>query len=159
MPITCPIADETNIQYFAVMIVRVFVFTASAIGLYISLYFTLIYYRIIEADLRLVPAWCRLDNNTCEAIVHTQQAHALGLPNSLYGIFYYLFVMSFVVFGAWYTSFSLGKAMVFFTAAPCLMSLYLIFALLYQLKTHCVLCYICHAINIILFLLFLLVIG
>lgn len=141
------------------MLIRAIIFTASTIGLYISLYFTFIYYRIISPDRRLVPAWCRMDNNTCHYIVHTPQAHALGLPNSLYGIFYYLFMPSYAILGAWYYSFSLEKAMVFFSAAPFLMSIYLFYALRFQLKTHCVLCYISHAINFLLFLLFLLVIG
>jgi uncharacterized membrane protein len=141
------------------MLFRIIIFTVSAIGLYISAYFTLIYFRLISPDRRLAPAWCRMDNNTCHYIVHTPQAHALGLPNSLYGTFYFLFMVLYASLGTWYYSFSLEKAMVFFTAAPFLMSIYLFYALRFQLKTHCVLCYISHAINLLLFLLFLFVIG
>jgi uncharacterized membrane protein len=141
------------------MPIRVIIFTASGIGLYISLYFTLVYFRLIAPDQRFVPAWCRMNNNTCHVIVHTPQAHALGLPNSLYGIFYYLFMASFALIHDWYYSFSLERAMIFFSAAPLLMSIYLFYSLRFQLKAHCILCYISHTINLFLFLLFLLVIG
>jgi uncharacterized membrane protein len=141
------------------MLIRIIIAGASAIGLYISLYFTLVYFRLVEPDQRFVPAWCRMDNNSCHVIVHSPQAHALGLPNSLYGIFYYLFIASFALINDWYSSYPLQKTMVFFSAAPMLMSIYLFIALRFQLKTHCILCYVSHAINLFLFLLFLLVIG
>jgi uncharacterized membrane protein len=63
------------------------------LGLVIAVYFTLIYYHVIRPDGRGVPALCRLGEKTCQSVVFTRYGRLTGLPNSLWGILFYLLVL------------------------------------------------------------------
>jgi uncharacterized membrane protein len=126
----------------------------SMIGLYISIYFSLVFYQVISPENKLVPEWCRMENKTCELVVHTNQGRILWLPNSVFGILYYSTQVVFVMVLSLYRSSAIQSAMTVISAIPFLMSLCLLYALRVQLKTHCVLCYICNGINILLFLIY-----
>jgi uncharacterized membrane protein len=76
--------------------------------------------------------------------VQTPYARVFGIPNSLLGIIYYLLVI------LWATaprSFSLLWALIGAGVATVLLGFYLIYSLLYELRTHCPLCYMAHAVN------------
>ena len=71
----------------------------SVIGLLISTYFTAVAYRWVRPDVRWVPSFCRMDEQTCASIVFTPQARLFVLPNSVLGQLYYLAILLGVVFG------------------------------------------------------------
>ncbi len=111
-------------------------------GLIIASYFSLVYFRIIEADNKWVPAFCRMEKGKCMRILAAREAKVLGVPNSVFGLLYYgaiLFVPidSIEVLFLIASIFSVGLGM------------YLVHALVYRLKTHCPLCYTAHGINLI----------
>jgi len=111
-------------------------------GLGIALYFSLVYYRIVEADSKWIPSFCRMEKGACMRILDTPEAKVLGLPNSVLGVFYYgaiLFVpiQRFEVLFLIASIFSVGLGM------------YLVHTLAFRLKTHCLLCYTAHGINLV----------
>src|SRR5262245_38259201 len=74
----------------------VYVFTVAALaiaGLYISLYFTLVYYGILRAENSFVPAFCSLKEETCRSVLNTRFARVFGVPNSLLGVIYYVAIL------------------------------------------------------------------
>lgn len=126
----------------------------SAIGLYISLYFALVYYGVLPANTRLVPAFCRMEEQACRSVLDSPYAKTFALPNSLYGAFYYLVILA---------AFSSGLV----AEVPALLStlklvawfavgfgVYLTYALFFKLRVLCPLCLASHAINLLLALLF-----
>ena len=62
-------------------------------GLSIALYFSLVYYRVIEADNRWIPSFCRMEKGGCMRILDTPEAKVLGVPNSVLGVLYYLAIL------------------------------------------------------------------
>jgi len=111
-------------------------------GLCISTYFSLVQYRIIQADNRWIPSFCRMEKGACMRILDAPEAKVLGLPNSVFGILYYgaiLFVPinMFEAFFLIASIFSVGLGM------------YLVHALIVRLKTYCPLCYTAHGINLV----------
>jgi uncharacterized membrane protein len=111
-------------------------------GLGIALYFSLVYYGVIEADNRWIPSFCRMEKGACMRILDTPEAKVLGLPNSVLGVIYYVailfipidrFEMLFLIASI----FSVGLGM------------YLVRALIVRLKVHCPLCYTAHGINLV----------
>ena len=118
-------------------------------GLGIASYFSLVYYRIIEADNRWIPPFCRMERGTCIMILDTREAKVLGIPNSVLGMVYYgaiLFIPieRFEIFFLVASVFSVGLGM------------FLVHALVYRLRIHCSLCYTAHGINLIIANLFIL---
>lgn len=117
----------------------------SGIGLYISVYFTLVYYRVVDAASTFVPSFCRMDEGTCQLVIRHPDARLSGLPNSVLGIGYYLFVLlaglgvdgdgllSFVQWLAW---------------AAVLLAVYLIFSLFFRVKVVCPLCLVSHGLSL-----------
>ncbi len=111
-------------------------------GLIIASYFSLVYYRIIEADSNWIPAFCRMEKQACMRILDTQEAKVLGVPNSILGLLYYGAILlvpidSIDVLFLVASIFSVGLGM------------YLVHALVYRLKMHCPLCYTAHGINLV----------
>ena len=111
-------------------------------GLIIASYFSLVYYRVIEADNKWIPAFCRMEKGACMRILDTREAKVLGVPNSVLGMLYYAAIL-FV---------PIGSVEVLFLVASIFsvgLGMYLVHALVYRLKTHCPLCYTAHGINLI----------
>ncbi len=111
-------------------------------GLGIASYFSLVYYRIVEADTKWIPSFCRMEKRACMKILDTPEAKMLTIPNSVLGVIYYgaiLFVPidKFEVLFLVASIFSVGLGM------------YLVHALVFRLKTHCPLCYTAHGINLV----------
>ncbi|MGA7159984.1 MAG: vitamin K epoxide reductase family protein [Bacteroidota bacterium] len=114
----------------------------SIAGLGIALYFSLVYYRIVKADDKWIPSFCRMEEEACMRILNTPEAKVLGVPNSLLGIFYYAAIL-FV---------PIQRFEVLFLIASILsvgLGMYLVHALVFRLKTHCPLCYMAHGINLV----------
>lgn len=109
----------------------------AVLGLVNAVYFTLIYYRLVRPDSGRIPSACRLGEKTCERVVFTRYGRVTGLPNSLFGIAFYLLVgdvaLSRILTGR--------TPRLDIAIAAALLSLvlavYLIHALLVRLRTPC----------------------
>lgn len=126
------------------MVTKISLGILSAIGFYISLYFTLIYLRFISPAKFLLPNVCKLSGSTCETIINTKYAKILGFPNFVYGLFYYLAIFLFVIFD--FNNY-IKIAIVLISWLVVVLGVYLIYALLKVLRVNCLLCFISHAVN------------
>ena len=125
----------------------------SVVGLLISTYFTAVAYRWILPDVRWVPSFCRMDEQTCASIVFTPQARLFFLPNSLLGQLYYLAILLGVVFGWVDGPAPLPVSYVVASALTVSLGIYLSYALLFVNRVACPLCFTTHGINLVIFLL------
>lgn len=117
----------------------------SGIGLYISLYFTLVYYRLVDANTAFVPSLCRMDEGTCQLVIRHPDARLSGLPNSILGIGFYVLVM-LVGIGVD------GEVLFLFARwiawAAVLLAVYLVYSLFFKMKRACPLCLVSHGISL-----------
>ena len=127
------------------------ILTLSIFGLLISLYFTLVYYRLIRPDTTLIPKVCRLDEATCQYLMGTRNARILGVRNFVLGLLYYIGLILYVGYPSIQQTVPLHPV-VGISLLTVLVGVYLVYGLIAKLKTHCVLCYASHAINFIVFL-------
>jgi uncharacterized membrane protein len=111
-------------------------------GAIISLYFVVIAYRVIRPDIRWMPAFCRLDEQTCMKVLYTPLARVLGIPNSFLGLVYYLSII-FLPLPAF--QIALLTASIFSVG----LGMYLMHALLIKLRISCPLCFTAHIINLV----------
>ncbi|MBI2321785.1 MAG: vitamin K epoxide reductase family protein [Chloroflexi bacterium] len=125
----------------------------SLLGLAIASLFTLAAYGLATQRLGPILAVCRLDEQTCRRIVDTPQARALGLPNSVYGLAYYLVLVAGLGLGWWHPGSTLLGSAVLVAWATVVLAAYLAYALLAVLRVPCVLCLASHTINLALALL------
>ena len=124
----------------------------SLIGLLISTYFTAVAYRWVRPDVRWVPSFCRMDEQTCASIVFTPQARLFVLPNSVLGQLYYLAILLGVVFGWIDGPGPLPVSYVVASALTVSLGVYLSYALLFVNRVACPLCFTSHGINLMIFL-------
>ena len=124
----------------------------SVIGLLISTYFTAVAYRWVRPDVRWVPSFCRMDEQTCASIVFTPQARLFVLPNSVLGQLYYLAILLGVVFGWIDGPGPLPVSYVVASALTVSLGVYLSYALLFVNRVACPLCFTSHGINLMIFL-------
>ena len=111
-------------------------------GLGISSYFSLVYYRVVEADSKWIPLFCRMERTACLRILDATEARVLGIPNSILGMIYYGAIL-FVPIRGFEMPFLIASLL------SVGLGLYLVLALVYRLKTHCPLCYTAHGINLV----------
>ena len=129
----------------------------SALGLYIASYFTLVYYGLLEANTRLVPRVCQLEERSCKTVLSTRYARIFGVPNSLLGVLYYLFVVIVLMGGFTDASISLALvAVAWFTVAA---GIGLTYALFFMIRIPCPLCLTGHTINLALAILVTILLG
>jgi len=115
-------------------------------GVYIAAYFTLVFYGHLDANTRLMPRVCRLEERTCQTVLGTKYARVFGVPNSLLGVLYYLIVIAVLLIGWAPHALAVGLILVaWFTVA---LGLYLIYALFFIIMIPCPLCLTGHAINL-----------
>ncbi len=119
----------------------------ACLGLYISLYFTLVHCSLVQPAIRWIPAFCTMTNQTCHRIAQSRQARIFRIPNSLLGIAYYLGLIGLHTSGqppthAWLL---IERAAAWVAVA---LGAYLSYALMRQLRTPCRLCYLSHLINL-----------
>jgi uncharacterized membrane protein len=123
----------------------------AAAGFIISLYFTLVYHRLLSPNAKWIPSVCRMEEGICDEIIHTPDARLLKIPNFyLGGIFYLLFILA-LLFIKPFTVVADGFMIALGFAIG--MGIYLTYSLLFVLKKTCVLCLGTHVINLVLFLL------
>ena len=117
---------------------------ASVVGLYASVYFTLVYYGTVRANSKLVPQFCRMEEDGCMQLLHHRDARLFGLPNSLLGVVFYAMVIVVLVFepnGIVWIRYAAWLAVA--------VSVYLLYSLFVIVKVPCPVCLIAHVMNII----------
>ena len=145
------------------MIIRLLIVVLSLAGLVISLYFTLAYYGRIRKARWVPEILCAREGSSCVTVVQTPYARVFGVPNSLFGILYYVVLIAWIGTG-WippvdvqyhdtYYVLSPRTILVPISAATVLFGFFLIYALRRILHIDCPLCYAGHAINFAIFVL------
>ena len=125
--------------------INLIIFALSLIGLWISTYFTGVYYKWFSLDVRWIPKVCRLKEETCVTVLGTPRAKLFGIPNSAFGIFLYLYlILDLFFFSPVIALIALGFSL--------LRSIYLAYSLLFVTRIPCILCFTTHVINLALFL-------
>ncbi len=120
----------------------------AGIGLYISAYFTLVAYGVVNPATRLVPSVCRLDERACRSVLSTPYARVFGAPNFVLGLLYYALILILAVGGLLTSSSVLLVGLRGLAWATVVLGLYLTYALIERVRVHCVLCYAAHSINL-----------
>lgn len=118
----------------------------SITGLWLSVYFCGLYYRWFSPEVPWIPKVCRLGTGDCARVVDTPHAKLFGVPNSVYGLFFYAYLILDLF---WFPP---GPAL-FLGAFAALRSLTLAYSLLFIIRTPCFLCFVSHAVNLTLFVL------
>lgn len=120
------------------------IFALSLIGLWISVYFTGVYYKWFQPNVFWIPQICQLKESSCMMIIDTPRAKLFGAPNSVFGmgLYAYLIFNLFVSFPAIVALTLLSFAVI--------RSVYLAYSLVFITKVPCPLCFTSHVINIIL---------
>ena len=150
------------------MVVRVLIIVLALAGLADALYFTFAYYGRIKKARWVPEVLCAREESSCVNVVQTPYARVFGLPNSLFGIVYYLFLMlgttsdwgaeitpAFIAVSGRIVELGLLVA-IFSSAGTVILGLYLIYSLRRKLHVDCPLCYTAHAVNTVLFILLIL---
>lgn len=130
---------------------RIALSTLSLLGFLISLYFTLVYHKLMPSDSRFIPKFCRLDQSSCESILNTRDAHVFGVPNFYLGLVFYAGIILASILPE-----LMQKAYIALAAASGLsvaMGLFLSYSLTFRLKTRCLLCFTSHILNLLIFIL------
>ena len=125
------------------------VLVLSLIGLWISIYFTGVYYNWFAPHVFWVPQVCQLRQESCMTVLGTPRAKLFGVPNSVFGISLYLYLLV-----GWIISLP-PLLTLLLLAVALLRSVFLAYSLLFITKIPCPLCFTGHAINLALFLMFL----
>ena len=148
------------------MLVRLTIALLSLAGLADSLYFTFAYYGRIRKARWVPQLLCAREGSSCVTVVRTPYARVFGIPNSLLGSLYYLFLLVWIgavprhlnMAGQIFRPFeTVGLWLLGASLLTVLLGFYLVYALRHVLGVHCPLCYAAHAINLALFVLLILV--
>ena len=119
----------------------------SALGLWIATYFTAVSYHWVPPNVKWIPRVCQLKEATCQLVIETPRAKLFGVPNSVYGMVLYVYLILFflgVPLPWWIAFVATGLAVV--------RSIYLAYSLLFVTRIPCPLCFTTHIINTILFI-------
>ena len=123
----------------------ILIFILSGIGLWISIYFTGVFYKWFAPNIFWIPKICQLKEASCMTVLDTPRAKLFGIPNSAFGIVIYAYLITgFPLFPPILALIALGLAV--------LRSIYLAYSLIFVTKIPCPLCFTSHVINLILFL-------
>ena len=118
----------------------------AAVGFYIALYFSLVYYGVLKANSRMMPEVCRLEDKTCKTVIETPYGRVFGLPNSFLGAIYYTAVITLILTRQMPTALGLLLVVVsWFTVG---LAVFLAYALFFIIRIPCPLCLTAHAINL-----------
>src|SRR3990167_2085411 len=118
------------------------IFMLSLIGLWISIYFTGVYYQWFQPNVFWIPQVCQLKEVNCMSVLGTPRAKLFGIPNSAFGmaLYAYLIINLFIPFPHVVALILLGFSV--------LRSIYLAYSLIFVTKIPCPLCFTSHAINL-----------
>ncbi len=125
---------------------NVVIFFLASVGLWISIYFTGVYYKWFKPKQFWIPQVCQLKESSCMLVLETPRAKIFGIPNSVFGILIY----SYLILDSFFFPPQLALILL---ALATLRSIYLAYSLIFLVKIPCVLCFTSHVINAILFLL------
>ncbi len=142
------------------------IFLLSLLGFLDALYFTLAYYGRLRSVKWIPQILCAKEKSTCVTVLRTRYAQLAGIPNSVLGIAYYLYMMNWAAsscpvgyefsLGGGYHILNIGWILILVSSLTVASGFYLIWALRKKLRVHCRLCYAAHAINFVLFVMVLL---
>jgi uncharacterized membrane protein len=127
--------------------------SSSIIGLLIALYFALVHRNIIRPDSAWLPAFCRIDEQSCGSILRTPEAKIIRIPNFYLGIGYYVGLIILSFFPEIIREFLFELRVV--SGFTVFVGIVLTYSLIWRIRVSCVLCFICHAINLVLFIMLL----
>ena len=122
----------------------------ASIGFLISLYFSLVHFRVMAPDVAVVPRVCRLSKETCQAILSTPDSRLLGIPNFLLGTLYYLTLILLGLLGLIRPDVRGYEILLMLSFFTVFLGAYLTHSLLVKLRVMCILCFASHAVNLIL---------
>ncbi len=123
------------------------------IGLWISVYFTGVSYKWFSPNVKWIPQFCQLKEQSCQLVIYTPRAKLFGIPNSVYGIGLYLYVGFIFMGGAIHELPHLLWGIAFLAAGLSVVrSVYLAYSLIFVTRVPCPLCFTSHGINLILFI-------
>ncbi len=128
--------------------ISIIIFALAATGLWISIYFTGIFYHWFEPNVFWIPKVCQLNEKSCLNVLQTPRAKIFGIPNSALGIGLYLYLTLDTFF-----RFQPVIGLILITFAL-LRSIYLFYSLIFVTKIPCPLCFTSHGINLMLFLIY-----
>ncbi len=140
-----------NLIRSSIAMLSILLAALAALGFLISVYFTLVFHKVMRADSKIIPRFCRLEEHSCQLILNTPDARVLGLPNFYLGIVYYAGLL-----GLRFDALLFHQVMtplLIISGATVLLGVYLSYALLFKIKVPCVLCFASHAINFFIFIL------
>jgi uncharacterized membrane protein len=120
------------------------IFVLSLVGFWISVYFTGVYYKWFQPNVVWIPQVCQLKESSCMMIIDTPRAKLFGVPNSVFGIGLYAYLILNL-----FVHFPVIIALVLLSFAV-IRSIYLAYSLIFVTKVPCPLCFTSHVINIIL---------
>ena len=124
----------------------------STVGFLLSLYFALVYHKLIKPDSSVIPQVCRMDESSCGSLLRTKEAALFGLPNFYLGLAYYAALLTVPMLSErffWSLWYNFAGASVLTVVAGG----YLSYALIAKLNVPCVLCFAAHTINLFIALL------
>ena len=119
----------------------------SGLGLWIAAYFTAVSYKWVSPDVKWIPRFCQLKEASCQLVVETPRARLFGIPNSVYGMGLYTYLILFFLG----VPLPWGIALVA-TGLSVARSVYLAYSLIFVTGIPCPLCITSHLINTILFI-------
>ena len=122
------------------------IFILSLLGLWVSIYFTGVFYKWFQPNVFWIPQVCQLKEESCITVLGTPRAKLFGIPNSAFGIGMYSYLILNLLI-----PFPLIIALVLLALAV-LRSIYLAYSLIFVTKIPCPLCFTSHVINLALFL-------
>lgn len=144
---------RTFVLYLLDMMTRIVLAVCGIMGVAISGYFTLVFFSVIPGNSRFIARVCRMDEQTCQYVLHTTYAKLFGVPNALLGTMFYALVLWTAIFGGPASGGILVLAVTLAAVLSVLVSVYLAYVLIVRLKTNCVLCFTCHLLNLIILIL------
>lgn len=122
-------------------------------GLFISIYFALVYNKLIAPNAHWLPKFCRLEKGACESLLNTDEAHILKAPNFYLGILFYIFILVVALDEGLFAFLYISVLTI--TGFTVVVGLYLIYSLFFKIRIQCILCLASHTINLALFILIL----
>ncbi len=111
-------------------------------GLYVSAYFLMVYYKVMQTEAALVPRFCRLEEGACSLVVYHPDGRLLGVPNAALAIPYYAAVIAAIFLGR-----PFDRIIMFVSWGTVAMSAYLVYSLAAKVKVWCPLCLAAHILN------------
>lgn len=137
------------------MVIAIVVMVLGLVGLLDSVYYTLIHYGYMSLGSPLVPIICDKQAGACRTVATSSWASLLGMPNSIFGIGYYLLAMLAAGVRMKAGEWPYHNALKVISIAAAFFSIYLAWALMFRVRALCPLCITAQAINVILAAVFL----